>query len=109
MLTAMGESREKMPGTSGNRRRQGWLRPIAIWTLNLALFVSIYVMFAKRPAIAGALEVIGVCIGIFLIIVGVGTGFALRRSRRAQAELNDANAALARGQLEVACETFTRW
>jgi hypothetical protein len=86
-----------------------WLKTTVIWTVNIAMFVAVYVMFSKSPTIAGVLAIIGVCIAICVVVVGVASVFALRRWRRTQAEINDAVAALSRGQLDLANETFTRW
>jgi hypothetical protein len=109
MLAAMGESNEKMPVASASKKKLVWLRTTAIWMVNIAMFVAIYVMLSKDATAVGVLATIGVCIAILVGVVGVGAVFALRRWRRAQAEINDAVAALSRGQLDLANETFTRW
>lgn len=109
MLAAMGESSEKMLVASVSKKQLVWLKTTAIWMVNIAMFVAIYVMLSKHPTTAGVLATIGVCIAILVVVVGVGSVFTFRRWRRAQAEINDAVAALSRGQLDLANETFMRW
>jgi len=106
---AMVESSGEMPVASATKKSLAWLKTTAIWTVNIAMFVAIYVMVSKDPTTGGVLATIGVCIAIFVVIAGVGSAFTLRRWRRAQVEINNAVAALARGQLDLANETFTRW
>jgi hypothetical protein len=105
----MDESSDKMPVARAAKKKLVGLKTTAIWIVNFALFEVIYVMFSSRPTAAGALTVIGVPIAIFVVIVVVATIFAQRRLRRGQSEINDAVAALSRGQLDLANETFTRW
>ena len=109
MLAAMVESSEKMPVASAVKKKLPWLKATAIWTVNIAMYVAIYVMFSKDPTIAGVFATIGICIAILVVILVVVSVFSLRRLRRAQVEINDAVAALSRGQLDLAIETFTRW
>ncbi len=105
----VGESSEKMPVPSAVKKKLVWLKATIIWMVNITMFVAIYVMFSKDPTTAGVLATIGVCIAICVVIVGVATAFSLRRWRRAQVEINDAVAAISRGQLDLANETFIRW
>jgi hypothetical protein len=105
----MVESSEKMPVASAAKKKLVWLKTTVIWTVYTAMVVAIYVMGSNEPTAAGVLATIGACVAIFVGIVGVVTVFALRRWRRAQVEINDAVAALSRGQLDLANETFTRW
>jgi hypothetical protein len=108
MLAAMDESNVRMLA-SAVKKKLGWLKTTAIWMVNIAMFVAIYAMFSGGSTTAGVLAIIGVCIEIFVVTIGVGTVFAPRRLRHAQAEINDAVAALSRGQLDLANETFMRW
>jgi len=109
MLPAMAESSEKMPVASAVKKKLVWLKTTAIWTVNIAMVVAIYAMFSNGPTTAGVLATIGVCIAFCAVVGGVAYVFALRRVRLAQAEINGAVAALSRGQLDLANETFTRW
>jgi hypothetical protein len=105
----MEESSEGMSVTSAVKKKLAWLKTTVIWTVNLAMFVAIYAIFSNGPTAAGVLATLGASITILAIILGIATVFAQRRTRRALSEMNDAIAALSRGQLDRANETFTRW
>ena len=106
---AMVDSSEKMPVASAAKKKLAWVKTIAIWMVNIALFVACYGIFSENPTTAGALAVIGICIAILVVILGTGSAFALRHWRRAQVEINGAVAAGSRGQLDLAYETYARW
>jgi len=91
------------------KKKLVWLKTITIWLLNIAMAVAIYGMLSNGPTTAGVLATIGGFIAIGVIILGVASVFVRRRWRRALAELTNAEAALSRGQLDLACEIFKRW
>lgn len=109
MLAAMEEPSEKMPVASAVKPRPVGLKAIALWMVNIAMFVAIFAMVSNGSTTAEVVAVIGVGITTCVVIVGVASMFALHRWRRARVEINDAIAALARGQLDLASKTFMRW
>jgi hypothetical protein len=108
MLAGMAESSEGMPVASAVKKQPAWIRPIVIWMVNISMFVFIYTLFVGRPTAAGVLATIGVGLAIFIVATGIGTIFTLRRFRREQVDINNAVAAISRGQLDLANETLTR-
>jgi tetratricopeptide (TPR) repeat protein len=105
----MVESSAKMPVASAEKKKPGWVRTTVLWTVNIAMYSAIYWMFSDDPSIVVVLAIIGIGLAAFVVIAGIGTVFTLRRWRRAQVEINDAVAALVRGQLDLAYEVFARW
>src|SRR5688572_22580907 len=108
MLDSMVESHDNMPVPKAADRRHQGLKTGVIWAVLVATFVAIYSMLSNTPSAIGALKVVGGVVAVVAVVVFIVAIVSARGHRRTLTEINDADAALSRGQLAQANEALTR-
>jgi hypothetical protein len=102
-----------MDGLPKDRRAQRGVVPktIVTWAILVAMFVAVFAMFssAKGDDSASSWWIVGLVVGVCFVAGVIAAMVDVRRMRAFTVEAVEAVAALHRGELRRANETFTKW
>jgi hypothetical protein len=99
-----------MDGLPKDRRADRGLVPktIVTWAILVAMFVAVFSLFSSAKG-DGSWWIVGLVVGVGSVAGVIAAVVDLRRMRAFTVEAVEASAALHRGELRRANETFTKW